>query len=245
MIFDLETVELPKKLNPAPIVEAIVEIRFESDLSPENVIDKLLIKFGEEYPKINDLPIVQFPAQMRDKDPQLRVLPVKQLIKDGKIIQIGGRVISFVNKQNYLGWGELKKSIKGMIEKLKKVGVATQYKRLGIRYLNTFNFNILDEINISFLNMGNQIIDEKIDFRLSLEQEPFQATINLSNNIRKIVENKVSKGSLIDIDAFTENFHEDYLLDLIEGAHSFEKKLFFALVKKETINKYYNPDWSR
>ncbi len=242
MIFDLNNIKLPRKINPDPIVEAVVEIRFESELSPQNVVDKLLIEFGKEY-SIKDLPLAEFPSTMRDQDPQLRFLPVKQLIKDGLVLQIGGRVISFVNNKDYVGWLALKEKVEKMVKGLKDATVVSQYKRLGIRYLNIFDYNISDKINFVLSAAGRQIIDEKFDLRLSIEQDHFQAAIKLSNNVRKLVGDKITMGSLVDIDAFTVNFQENQLMDLIEAVHLFEKKVFFALLKQDFVKENFAPEW--
>ncbi len=243
MIFDLEKTKVATKLDPAPILEAIVEIRFESELSHQAVVDKLFLEFGKDYPKSNDLPLAQFPSAIRDQDPQLRYLPLKQLTNDQLILQIGGRVISLVNQKNYMGWASLKDKVRDMAERLKSTGVVSQYQRLGIRYLNTFDYNILDKVNIVLSMDGMPIVEEKVDFRINLEYQNFQATIMLSNNTRKVENEKVSVGSLVDIDAFSLHLQDNSLMDLIEGAHLFEKKLFFAVFKKDFIDQYFNPRW--
>lgn len=244
MILDVNNINFPLKLNAPPIVEAIVEIRFSSEFSPVPVIDKLLIEFGKDYPTSKDLPLSQFPSQLREQDPQLRYLPVKQLIKDKLILQIGGQVLSVVNKSDYLGWTALKGEVKKIIDQLITSKIVSQYEKLGIRYLNAFDYNILDKINLSISGSGKHICDGKVDLRFMESNDAYQAVIKISTNIRKMVKNEITTASLIDIDVFTKDFREDQLMDLIEGAHLFEKKLFFALMKKDFIEKQFKPTWS-
>jgi uncharacterized protein (TIGR04255 family) len=244
MIFDLEKIRLPRKINPDLIEEAVVEIRFESEIPPQEVVDQLLVEFGRDYTIRKELPASQIPPIMRDQDPQFRYLPIRQLIKDEIVLQIGGRVISCVNKKPYLGWKNLKDKVENMAEKLKASKVVGEYKRLGIRYLNIFDTNVLDKVNLVFSASGSHIVDEKIDLRLSLDLNRFQAAVKVSNNVRAVINDRVIDGSLVDIDAFIVDFREDELMTLIEEGHSLEKKLFFALLKDSFVKGHLNPEYS-
>ncbi len=230
MIFNFDKVRVARKLNPAPIVEAIVEIRFDSTLPHGNVVDKLLLEFGKEY-SVKNLPLHDIPEQMRNIDPQFRYIPVKQLIKDGLILQIGGRVISFVNKGQYIGWPALKENV-------------SQYKRLGVRYLNIVDSNILGNINLNISTPKKQIIDEGVDLRIGLDHNQYKAKIRLSNNAHKIQKGEKIRATFLDIDTFTEVLKEEDLLNLVDGAHVFEKQIFFALIKQDYIEKNFKPEWA-
>lgn len=243
MIFNFDKVRVARKLNPAPIVEAIVEIRFDSTLPHGNVVDKLLLEFGKEY-SVKNLPLHDIPEQMRNIDPQFRYIPVKQLIKDGLILQIGGRVISFVNKGQYIGWPALKEKVQLMIEKLKTAQVVSQYKRLGVRYLNIVDSNILGNINLNISTPKKQIIDEGVDLRIGLDHNQYKAKIRLSNNAHKIQKGEKIRATFLDIDTFTEVLKEEDLLNLVDGAHVFEKQIFFALIKQDYIEKNFKPEWA-
>ena len=244
MIFNLEQIIPPRKINPDLIEEAIVEIRFESEIPSQEVVDQLLVEFGKDYPVRKELPAAQFPSVIRDQDPQLRYLPIKQLIKGDLVLQIGGRAISCVNKKPYMGWTNLKEEVEDMAEKLKASNVVGEYKRLGIRYLNIFDVNILDKVNLAFTASGNHIVNEKIDLRLSLELNRFQAAIKVSNNVHAVINDRVIDGSLVDIDAFIVDFQENELMTLIEEGHLLEKKLFFALLKDSFVKERLNPEYN-
>ncbi len=242
MIFNLNNVKIAKTLNPAPIIETVVEVRFESTLPSQDVIYKLLMEFGKEY-SIKDLPISEIPPEFRDRDPQFRYVPVKQLLKDGLIFQIGGRVISVVNKAPYVGWSVLKDRVGIMIEKLRSAEVVSQYKRIGIRYLNAIDSNILDNINITIESPLKKISDENVELKLGFLHNQYKVTIKLSNSLIKIVNEARIVGTLIDIDVFTGEFKEDKLEDMVIGAHLLEKQIFFSLIKKDFIDQNFNPEW--
>ena len=243
MVFNFDKVKLARKLNPAPIIEAIVEIRFDSIVPPGNVIDKLLLEFGKEYTTKN-LPLFEIPEGLRDTDPQFRYLPVKQLIKDGLIVQIGGRVISIVNKGPYIGWPSLREKVELMIQTLKSANVVSKYLRLGVRYMNVVNSNILENINLLVTTPVKQVIDEKLDLSLGLNYKQYKANLRLSNNLHTIKNGEKVTGTLIDIDTFVEGSDEKTVLDLVDGAHDFEKRIFFALVKQDFIENNFKPEWA-
>ena len=243
MIFDFNKVKVAKKLNPVPIIEAVIEIRFDSALSSSTVIDNLRLEFGKEY-VVKDLPLREIPETIRDNDPQFRYLPVIQLIKDGLIVQIGGRVISIVNKGAYIGWTSLKEKVQLMIEKLRNSKVVSQYKRLGVRYLNVIDSNILDHTNIILSTPIEKIVNEDVDLRLGLSHNGYRAKIRLSNTLHKINKGEKIRGTLVDVDTFTEDFKEENAIKLVDGAHTFEKQIFFAIVKQEYIDKNFKPDWN-
>ena len=245
MIFDLDKIIPPSKITPDPIVETVVEIRFESQFSSQKVADKLLVEFSKDFPESKDLPLAEFPQTFRDQDPQLRYVPFKQLFKssiDKVSLQFGGRSISILNKNGYLGWSILKDHVQSMMKGLRNAGVVSKYERIGIRYLNVFDANILKKmITVNFSGPLKKMDDEKIDFRFIVKQGDFQAALKLSNDVRKMVDDKIVEASLIDIDSFIEGFPEGKIESLVEDLHLFEKKIFFALMDEEYVKEYLSP----
>jgi len=57
--------KIPKKIDPCPIVEAIVEIRFDSNLPGDAIFGVIYNQFKEDYPKFTKLPILQLPEAIR------------------------------------------------------------------------------------------------------------------------------------------------------------------------------------
>ena len=81
--------KLPKKITPCPIVEAIVEVRFESDIPEDAIFGVIYSKFKEEYSDLEKTALLQLPEQIRSKDPSLKFKPYYKLRNENFILQIG------------------------------------------------------------------------------------------------------------------------------------------------------------
>ena len=66
---------LPKALDPSPIKEAVVEIRFETPLPSEAVFGVVYNAIHDGYPELEKLPILQVPEAVRAADPNLMFQP--------------------------------------------------------------------------------------------------------------------------------------------------------------------------
>ena len=60
--------KIPKKITSCPLVETIVELRFESSLPPDAIFGVIYQKLKSDYPKVDKLPILQIPEEIRFKD---------------------------------------------------------------------------------------------------------------------------------------------------------------------------------
>lgn len=244
MSINLKDVRLPKKINPCPILEAIVELRFESPFPPDAIFGILYNEFKAEYSNLQELPILQLPELVRKQDPALKHQPYYKLFSQDKkfIFQIGARVVSLINLNPYDGWSVFSGKLKNMIERLKKLSVIDAYTRVGIRYINGFDFNIFEKINLSLCMSKYPLIDFDASTRMEIPSGEFINTLQIANNAQVKKADGITKGSVIDIDAHIENPPKD-IIETIEQGHLEEKKLFFALLKEEFLKKEFNPEY--
>src|SRR5687768_13516679 len=108
---DFSNVRLPKKIEICPIIDAVIELRFESNLPPEIIPGIVYGKFGKRYPKTEKLPLMEVPSSLRDSDPNLMYSPVYKLFNESFIFQIGPRVFSVLCPKEYKGWTSFKAEI--------------------------------------------------------------------------------------------------------------------------------------
>ena len=90
--------KLPKLIDPCPIIEAIIEIRFESKLISDAIFGVIYNSVKETFPKTENLPILQIPENIRINDPNLKYNPYYSLLNNNFILQIGPKVVSLINK---------------------------------------------------------------------------------------------------------------------------------------------------
>ncbi|MGI0011225.1 MAG: TIGR04255 family protein [Nitrosopumilaceae archaeon] len=236
---------IPKRITPCPIIEAIVEIRFEPEMPADAVFGVLYNEFKSEYKKVEKLPILQLPEFVRTQDPDLKIQPYYKLLRDNFILQIGPGVLSVVNVNQYIGWPVFSTRILDTLWRVNKLELVAKVTRLGIRYINFFESNIYENINLKFMLSDQPFIAEQITFRSTLTAGKFMANLHILNN-GNITTNDVSKsGSLIDVDAYIQDEKEiDFsnIESLLEEGHLEEKQLFFRLLKEDFLQKF-NPEY--
>ena len=241
--------QIPKKIKPCPILEAIVEIRFEPEEPDDAIFGLIYNQFKQNFPKIEKLPILQIPEQFRSKDPNLIYKPHYKLIKEDFLVQVGPRIFSIVNVKEYSGWDKFSQEIREVFELLLKSQVIKDIKRLGLRYVNFFeDFNIYEKSNLKMMLKDASLIENPINLTTRMTSNEFVNQLVMVNHANVAVDKVTYSGSLIDIDTNLEPFPEsaktnfDEFINIIERAHEEEKKLFFSLLEGDYL-KTLNPEY--
>ncbi|MBU0634461.1 MAG: TIGR04255 family protein [Candidatus Omnitrophica bacterium] len=238
----MTTKKLPKKIKNCPIVEAIVELRFESLLPRDAVFGVIYDKFKTDFssePK--SLPILQIPETMRSQDPNLIFKPHYQLIDERFIFQIGPKVVSFSIKDDYVGWSAFSSRIKIYFDKIKELKIVNKSQRLGLRYINFFNnINIFDKIKLEMVLDKKPLASKNLYIKTTIESNGFLNTLQVSNDAMLQRSNIPTKGSIIDIDTYCEKDGKEIIEnidDLLEKGHIEEKFLFYDLPTPEFLKE--------
>jgi len=71
--------KLPLKISPCPIVEALLEIRFTTVIHPDAVFGLFYNALKSDFPKVDNLPILQIPDALRATDPNLKYKPLYKI----------------------------------------------------------------------------------------------------------------------------------------------------------------------
>ena len=223
-------VRLPKVIYPCPIIEAIIEFRFDPIIEADAVFGLVYNQFKEKYPKLIKLPILQLPEVVRQQ-PDLRYKPSYKMMNDEFIFQIGSHVISLTSFRKYVGWEKLFQEIKECIAKLNELQFIGKYSRVGLRYINFFDINIFDKIKFE-LNQKN-LKGHSTSLRTEMISDGFLSILQVANSAEISVDGgQKKKGSLIDIDVIVSDRQESFenMTALIEQAHTKEKEIFFELI---------------
>jgi uncharacterized protein (TIGR04255 family) len=239
---------LPKRIDPCPIAEAIVEIRFDSQIEPDAIFGIVYKAFSQKYAKIDKLPILEIPESIRSNDPDFKYKPYYKMMNEGFILQVGPDVISLSNHKSYVGWELFSEKIKEAFTETENLSIVKKVNRLGIRYINFFEtIDIFENINLK-INMNNDPLKSKQTFiRTQIASEKFINTLQIANKANISTSNGIRIGSIIDIDTFISKENENFFnkMDgLLEEGHLEEKKLFFSLLSPEFLNKY-NPEYEK
>ncbi len=236
----------PTKITPDPIIDAVVEFRFESEIPPDAILGMLFNVVRNDFPNFNKLPIADIPGELRQKDPQLKFAPCYQSISNGYRLNVGPNVISLGNPGDYVGWKEnFYPFLENIIKQLEKSGIVKRFTRIGIRYIDFFEIDIFEKITLSISFNDAPLEAKQITVSTIFEHDQLITRVNIQNNSTVIYDNNNRTGSIIDTDTFFEpkqdiSFKD--LLFLLDKQHEVSLSVFFDLLQPDFL-KTLNPEY--
>ena len=95
-----------------------------------------------DFPKVENLPILQLPEPLRMGDPNLRFKPHYKVHNGSISIQIGPDVLAISSFPKYIGWAEFSTILFDILTRIEKINIIKNVSRIGIRYINFFENDI-------------------------------------------------------------------------------------------------------
>lgn len=240
--------ELPKKITPCPILEAIVEVRYAPKFPNDVIIGLAFEKISSIFGQPQALPIMQLPETVRAKDPNLAYQPYFVFTRGNIQLKIGPRVIIFSNTNEYLGWEVYFKFICDIMEKIHASNIIDYAERIGLRYVDLFSENIMPKIELELKIKDTSCSAENINIRVENAIPPYIKITQVANAAEINSPRHKGKGSVIDIDCIY-NYEKEKRADfwgnyqtVIDKAHSMQKEAFFALLKDDFLSTL-NPEY--
>lgn len=231
--------------NP-PVVDAIVELRFESEMPSQVIAGILFNQLGERgYTSFDELDVAQLPKEIKDNDPNLRFAAHYRFGNEQYFVTVSSRVISIVAKcvgdSTYQGWEDFKSEITEVLDKFQALSVTSGFSRVGVRYVNLFEqSDILGRMNIS-LNVprGDDLTDE-CAFGFVYKQDGVHTRINFATKANmRFFDNSEKTGAVLDIDSYTEDSEINFstVNNLIEDGHRLTEQAFREILKPDFIEE--------
>lgn len=228
--------QLPVKLEHDPIADAIIEVRFETKMNPNVVFALIYGKVREKFDGKNvlSLPISQMPPDIIRQDPALKYKPLYRIEGDDCTLQIGAQMIALSSKIPYIGW----ERFSTMFYEI--VNLCFEYfdkiSRLGLRYINFFEGDISDKININF-SLSEEYKPSRLNIQAEVVVDDIPSTVQYTPNA--VWQEKA--GAVIDIDTFRSYIGSSpglkELFSDIESVHKCEKKVFCSLLKDSFLQE--------
>lgn len=236
----------PTKITPDPIIDAVVELRFDSSVPADAILGMLFAHVKPKYKDFKKLPVADFPEEIRVKDRNLQFQPYYQCEVDSYRLNVGPRVISLANTGSYAGWKEkYYPELKEVLGSLEKSGIVDNFTRLGIRYIDFFELNIYDHINLS-ISLKNEPLDAlQQTFNAVFKNGDYLTRLQVVNNINVNVNNVEKSGSVVDTDTYverSEGFSFNDTDKMMDQCHELSVNFFFDLLKQEFIDSL-NPEY--
>lgn len=241
----------PKALKKDPILEAIVEVRFESqeqalgDLLPGMLFQRLRHRFQS----LSALPLAHLPKAIRDKDQSFAYQPVHALVGPGMQLRLGQRVASLSLLRPYPGWNKAEPVFREVIGSLAETRTVASITRFSLKYINLLTVGS-DASDMSILKIRLEAGDFNLrapgrHVRFEIEHRGCTHVVQVMTGADVTQTQPGSKdvrvqGVVVDVDTICFGpFGDDWALvtKLLAEAHEAEKEVFFGLLTDDTIDK--------
>ncbi len=237
---------LPSRIEPCPIVEAAVELRFVSTESWRNLPGLLSARLRKRYPQESELPLAQIPESMRQQEAGFTYQPLLQYEGPEFLIRFGPRVLTLITRTHgYPGWPRFREELAWLWDEVAAAGFVQEGERLGVRYVDFFKQDIFSLVVLGVSVAGQEFAGLEQSFSTVIPWEKSTARLVLTNGAFLNDGKETRRGSILDLDAWQRLASEDVFAEAaaqIERLHEVNKKLFFGLLKPEflaTLNPVY------
>ena len=238
--------KLPKRLEKEPLIDAVFEIRFTSEVPASNLLPGILFSQLKGEKIIGALPITQIPKPVRDADPNLQFAPVNRLEWNRFVVNIGDRSISIGCKLPYPGWSAFRSAICEVGSLLAKSDIVKAVERYSIRYVDLIPSAIIDKkalpVDLELRLAGHILSNEHFQVLMEISEGEFVNAVRvISSAIAKLPTGDSQEGMIVDIDtiANTQGDAIDVFLDRfsekLDAIHVINKKMFFDALTNEII----------
>lgn len=245
---------LPTRLGRSPVVEAVWEVRFQSD---EQAIGELLVgtvreRMRADFDRVERLPASNLPPQIRERDTQLRYVPTIRLRGNRYTAAIGDHMVLIACARPYVGWGAFRPKIDELIGVLRDSGFLTRPERYGLKYVDILTHvtpPTLRSLSLG-LRLGNtELSTEPAQIRFEIEREGFINVIQARVPTKVKFENEEEvEGLLVDVDTIriwrTPEDAAGFWTDVdqnLERAHLLNKEIFFEEILTEETTRAHEP----
>lgn len=234
--------ELPVKIDPCPITEAILEIRFESDFPVDAIFGIVYGSYAGDEIEIEKLPISQFPDEILLKEPDFIYKPHYHIKKQNFTFGVGPKMFSIVNVDKYSGWATFSERIYDTFYRMEQLKVVKKITRMALRYVNVFReIDIFERSTLAMLLNNKPFVSDQLNIVAQVPGENCLNRLKMVNNAKITIRTKQDtfQGSLIDIDTESTNYpdtlSDDSIKENVESLHVEEKKLFFNLLEPDFL----------
>lgn len=247
---------LPKKISPNNIREAVIEVRYLSNIHFEVLIGLFFDVLDNTYTYTNR------PLQSPSMSPVLQPNAAQEItFKIGNLslfyndkisVQVSPNAFVFTCLNQYIGWNDYFPEIQKALKQIESSNKIIKWTRVGVRYISEYEKKDLkDCIKFNFSFGLPQVQSETTAFRSEFNYNNSRVILNLNNKVPVIKQKSGSKQpqiiptSIIDIDVIRENLeisNLDELLKVINDNHTNEKEVYFGMLTNEFLNSL-NPQY--
>lgn len=230
---------LPSKIDPCPIVEAVVSLRFVSAEPWRNIPGLMAASLRGRYDKVTELPLTQLPETLRQQQAAFTYEPLLQYESPLFWIRLGPRMVSLTSRSfNYPGWNKFREELDWLWQAISLAGFIQEGERLSVRYVDFFEEDIFSLVFLSAFVAEKPIRGLEQSYTVVFPIRDATARLLLNNSAFLQDHVKVRRGSILDLDVWQSLSGSDISTAAsaqVEHLHEAAKKLFFGLLKPDTL----------
>lgn len=240
------SVRLPVLIDPCPIVDATVEVRFEAAVPDAVVIGLAYQALVKVFPKVSQIQSLPVPDEIRKLNPALMYLPQFRFESEDFVALLGPNMFVVGVNGPYTRWSLVSKAFGETLDRFRETNVIRVPQRFGLKYINFFPGNVLSRLNVRLAVVDAEMIGEGTFITTTVPSSPFKIQLQVvtdakiqSNNPKLFIDPNVP-GTILSLDSYKDQIalETDFLekiRDNLELAHTKEKELFFRLLKEEFL----------
>lgn len=244
MFFDSNSIKIPKKID-SPIVQSVLEIHFESDISRMDLyafLKSKIIKLDFIDKNIDKLPIFQIPEDVVKENDFMKRQPVFSVksLDEKYFFAIGTNVAIFFVNGTYEGWNEWQNFFEPLFKELDKENFIKSISSISNKVIDEIDDEqIYQNLNCSFFMTGRNLFEsDKFNVKNNFTINDLDCSLNIIHNEEKklILDVVCISNKIVNSSEFFKN-PNSYL----ENPHETNKKIFFGLVSEEYVRDNFKP----
>lgn len=230
-----------KRISPCPTIEAIIQINCTFAVDRDVVVGLIysLLNGKEEglELRIERLPILNLPEEIRRNDPNLKDKPWYKINYGEYYILIGFFGVAFGINQLNNRWSSFKSFSIQILNDLKG-NVIKGISAISLKHLDFFHdINIFEKTKCQINLNGKQITSVPTIFKTELLEDKFVRAIQITNGVQ--LRNDILKiddyGSLIETNLFTRHISLDNFNQVIDNARALQERSLLGLLSDEYL----------
>lgn len=237
---------LPTRISPCPIIGAIVEVRFLTDIRPTVVPGLVYGAVRDLFPNQKEGPGAGMPEEVRAMQPAFAYQPVLILEGEDLSMHVGPKNFFLAMKEGteYPGWARYRHCLEKVLERLKPLGVIKAPERLGIRYTDFFAPPLKERLKVDLHVNGQSKGEGPLQLIYQVRMDDFAGRVRIDTGAMLRGPKGSRPGIILDVDlgfsVGTEEFWNK-VLEQFDKAHTLQKEIFYRDLLEPSFLASLNP----
>lgn len=242
--------KLPAKLAKEPLVEAVCELKVDSEVELHTVVPGLLYASLGEITAIEQMPASNVPANIRASLPGLMDAPLVRMHWNEYSILCGRSSVAVASRLPYEGWNTFKLHICNIFKTMLNKTPVRSIQRYSVKYINLIEGDDLGQQHEALdwnLTVGEHpVVTGPVQLRCEIAGTDGMITVLqiVTGSIVQLMNTpEVKHGCLVDTDTVMQYQTSDIqgfkeqLEDRLEAVKLENKKWMFESLKQSTIDQ--------